>query len=104
MSTGAIAIAPAIQPINKATCCFHGVAPTSKPVFKSCKLSLEIAAILVITLVIKIANAVASKVPYSELNKPARLPNANTTREETMIPKIPIPEIGLEEVPIRPAM
>ena len=53
---------------------------------------------------IKIANAVANKVPYSELNKPARLPNANTTREETMIPKIPIPEIGLEEVPIRPAM
>ena len=24
--------------------------------------------------------------------------------KETMIPKIPIPEIGLEEVPIRPAM
>src|SRR3954467_3952733 len=44
-------IAPAMTPMMSATCCFHGVASTSWPVFKSCKLLLAIAATLKITAV-----------------------------------------------------
>src|SRR5881394_1293772 len=44
--------APAITPIIKAACCFHGVASTSCPVFRSCKLLLAIAATLKTTAVV----------------------------------------------------
>ncbi len=36
--------APKITPSTSATCCRHGVAPTSWPVFRSCRLSLEMVA------------------------------------------------------------
>ena len=60
LRTGAIATEPTTQPIRRATCCFQGVAPTNWPVFKSCKLSLEIAAIATTTEVMKRAIAVAN--------------------------------------------
>jgi len=49
LNTGAIIIAAAITPIIRAICCFHGVAPTTCPVFRSWRLSLameEIARII----------------------------------------------------------
>ena len=59
---------------------------------------------LTITLVIKIASAVANFAPSAVANILKALPKARTTREETMMPRIPIPEMGLAEVPMRPAM
>ncbi|COZ66880.1 Uncharacterised protein [Mycobacterium tuberculosis] len=41
---GAITTDPTSTPMISATCCFHGVAPTSWPVLRSCRLSLEIVA------------------------------------------------------------
>ena len=38
-STGEITAAPSTQPISSATCWRQGVAPTSQPVFRSCRLS-----------------------------------------------------------------
>ena len=43
-STGGITSEPAMTPMISATCCFQGVASTSWPVFRSCKLSFEIVA------------------------------------------------------------
>ena len=43
MTTGTTS-APKHTPITSATCCFHGVAPTSWPVLRSCRLSFEIVA------------------------------------------------------------
>ena len=39
-STGGITTDPASTPMISATCCFHGVASTSWPVLRSCRLSL----------------------------------------------------------------
>ena len=44
-STGGMTSEPKITPKTSATCCRHGVAPTSWPVFRSCRLSLEMVAI-----------------------------------------------------------
>ena len=54
--------------------------------------------------VMKIAKAVENFTPSGVDNKLLAEPIANTTREDTMIPMIPIPEIGLADVPIKPAM
>ena len=35
LSTGGITSEPKITPMTSATCCLHGVAPTSWPVFRS---------------------------------------------------------------------
>ena len=59
---------------------------------------------LTITLVIKIASAVANFAPSAVANILKALPKARTAREETMMPRIPIPEMGLAEVPMRPAI
>ena len=45
-----------------ATCCFHGVASTSWPVFRSCRLLFAIAATLKITAVVKSAKAMSALV------------------------------------------
>ena len=42
--TGGITRAPKTTPITRATCCFHGVASTSWPVLRSCRLSFAIVA------------------------------------------------------------
>ncbi len=44
LSTGGMTSEPNTTPITSATCCFHGVAPTSWPVLRSWRLSLEIVA------------------------------------------------------------
>lgn len=88
--------------LDKATCCFQGVAPTKYPVFKSCKLSFEIAAVATITLVVKIAKAIANLESIGSSNKFA--PKSKITKDETIIPISPIPEIGLEEDPTSPAI
>ena len=42
--TGGMISAPKTTPMTSATCCFHGVAPTSWPVLRSCRLSFAIVA------------------------------------------------------------
>ena len=54
--------------------------------------------------VIKIAIAVANCTPASVANKLFSEAMKYTTREEIIVAKIPIPEIGDADVPIRPAM
>ena len=46
---------PKTTPMTSATCCFQGVAPTSWPVLRSCRLSLEIVATLNTIAVVKSA-------------------------------------------------
>ena len=46
LNTGGMTIAPKTTPMINATCCFHGVESTSCPVLRSCRLSLEIDAML----------------------------------------------------------
>ena len=62
------------------------------------------AAMLTMTLVMKIARAVANFVPSAVSKTPKDVLRAKTTRDDTMMPKMPMPEIGLAEVPIKPAM
>ena len=52
----------------------------------------------------KIARAVANFVPSAVSKTPKDVLRAKTTRDDTMMPKMPMPEIGLAEVPIKPAM
>ena len=59
---------------------------------------------LTMTLVMKIAKAVANCVPCMVSKTPAEEPIPRTTRDDTMMPRMPIPEIGLADVPMRPAM
>ena len=54
--------------------------------------------------VVKIAVAVANFSPPGISKMPKEFARNKTTREETIIPMIPIPEIGLEDVPTRPAI
>ena len=55
-----ITSADTATPINSPICCLYGVAPTKKPVFKSCEVSPEIAAITQITVPIEIAIIIPS--------------------------------------------
>ena len=54
--------------------------------------------------VMKIAKAVENLIPSGVANKLFADAIVSTTKEDTMIPMIPIPEIGLAEVPIKPAI
>ena len=67
-------------------------------------LSLEMQAIARIMLVVKIATAVANRSPPAKSNIPKNLQTAIMTTEEMIIARIPMPDIGLEEVPTRPAI
>ena len=42
--TGGMISEPKTTPMTRATCCFHGVAPTSWPVLRSCRLSFAMVA------------------------------------------------------------
>ena len=59
---------------------------------------------LTMTAVMKIASAVANWVPSGVAKTPKDEPIPRTTSEETMMPKMPIPEIGLADGPMRPAI
>ena len=96
--------APTTQPMRSATCCRHGVAPTSQPVLRSCILSFEMQAMARMIEVVKMAVAVANFSPPGISKMPNEEQSAYMTREATMMPRMPMPEIGLEDVPTRPAM
>ena len=57
--------APAITPITSATCCFHGVASTSWPVFRSCRLLLAMVATANTTAVTNSAKATSACWPLA---------------------------------------
>lgn len=54
--------------------------------------------------VVKIAVAVANFSPPGRAKIPKDQQSAYMTSDATMIPRIPMPEIGLDDVPTRPAM
>src|SRR5512132_19741 len=93
--------APAMTPKIKATCCFHGVASTSCPVLRSCKLLLAIAATLKITAVVKSANAISALLASGDTYGFTPITSSNAAPITT---KMPMPDNGLFEEPINPAM
>ena len=92
--------APKTTPSTSATCCRHGVASTSWPVFKSCRLLFEIVATPNTTAVTNNAKATsdldASPLACGKIM--ARISEMPTTD------RMPTPEIGLFDAPIRPAI
>ena len=90
-----------MTPITSATCCFHGVAPTSWPVLRSCRLLFAIAATLKITAVVKSANAI-SDLPASA-DTYGFMPNTSS-KAAPMTTRMPMPDNGLLDEPIKPAM
>ncbi len=93
--------APAITPITRATCCFHGVASTSWPVFRSCRLLLAMAAAANTTAVTNSAKATSACWPLAGT---LACTLKTSSRAAPMTTRIPIPESGLLEEPISPAM
>lgn len=71
---------------------------------RSCILSLEMQAIAIIMDVVKIAVAVANFSPPGRLKIPNEEHSTYITSDATMMPRMPMPEIGLDDVPTRPAM
>ena len=67
-------------------------------------LSFEMQAMAMMMDVVKIAVAVANFSPPGRLKMPNDWQSAYMTRDATMIARMPMPEIGLELVPTRPAM
>lgn len=103
-STGEITTAPATQPISRATCWRHGVAPTSQPVFRSCRLSLEMVATASTAVVVKIASAMPSLPASGEPGRPRSAPTASSRSDTSVMAMMPTPEIGLVDEPTSPAM
>ena len=99
LSTGGMMREPKSTPMTKATCCFQGVAPTSWPVLRSWRLSLEIVAIPKTMAVVNKVKATSVAVSAGSWE-----PTTDTIRAAVMATKMPTPEIGLLEAPIRPAM
>ena len=67
-------------------------------------LSFEMQAIARMMLVVNMAVAVANFSPPGSAKTPKDEQSAYITSEETMMPRMPMPEIGLDDVPTRPAM
>ena len=82
-------------PIIKASCCFQGVAPIRKPVFKSWEVSPEFDAAMHTTPPIVIASAP---------NAGAVQPCIRKIAEVAISVAIVIPETGLAELPINPTI
>src|SRR6185295_3061329 len=82
-----------------AICWRIGEAPTSWPVFKSCKLSFEIVAHAKTIAVTKSAKATSAG-RVSGVGDTARM----IVEAHSTIDRIPTPEIGLFEAPMSPAM
>ena len=93
-------IAPNTTPRISATCCFHGVASTSWPVFRSWRLLLEMVATPKMIAVTNNAKATSALVcsPLTPGNSATRISEMPSTD------RMPTPEIGLFEAPISPAM
>ena len=67
-------------------------------------LSFEMQAMARMIDVVKIAVAVANFSPPGKSKMPNEEQSAYMTSEATMMPRMPMPEIGLDDVPTRPAM
>ena len=92
---------PAITPTTNAHCCLDGVASTNCPVLRSCRLLLAIAATVNTTAVTSRANATS---PFSW---PASICDFSPNTSSSAAPittKIPIPDSGLLDEPIKPAI
>ncbi len=85
----------AIAPMIKAICCFDGVAPTRKPVFRSCDVPPALAAATHTTP--PIVSASAEYVPPVQ-------PASRNTAQVAISVAIAMPLMGFEEVPINPVM
>src|SRR6185295_235779 len=99
LSTQGITDAPAATPTMSAICWRIGEAPTSWPVFKSCKLSFEIVAHAKTIAVTKSAKATSAG-RVSVVGDTAK----TSTDAQSTIDRMPTPEIGLLEAPISPAI
>ena len=82
-------------PTSCAYCCILGVAPTSRPVFKSCDVSPAVAA----------AQQTMLATP-SAPSTPALpdIPRMRSTSEENIRAQIVMPETGLFDEPTKPQM
>ena len=81
--------------MRSASCCFHGVAPIRKPVFRSCEVSPALAEAMQTTPPIVMASA-----PKAGAVQPFTRKIAEVAISVAMV----IPEMGLAELPIRPTM
>ena len=91
---------PKITPRTNATCCRHGVASTNWPVFRSWRLLFEIVATPNTIAVTNRANATSAleASPLTPGKSKARISEMPTTA------RMPTPEMGLLDAPIRPAI
>ncbi|CFE02976.1 Uncharacterised protein [Bordetella pertussis] len=96
--------APTTQPISSATCWRQGVAPTSQPVLRSCRLSFEMEATATTAEVVKIARAMPICSPCGVASRPSPRWMASMSSDTSTIATMPTPEIGLVDEPISPAM
>src|SRR3569833_1829134 len=92
---GTVTVAAA-TPASNATCWRHGAAPTSWPVFRSCRLLLELQATANRMLVIKSAPATMGYDPW---------PAKSSTRHKAVpvTARIPTPKKKQKEKPNKPA-
>ena len=82
-----------------AICCRRGEAPTSCPVFRSCRLSFEIVAHANTIDVTNSANATST----GRVASVGVIATASVDAQST-IDRMPTPEIGLFDAPMSPAM
>ena len=93
--------APAITPMTSATCCFQGVASTSWPVFRSCRLLLAIVATANTTAVTNSAKATSAC--WALAGRSERTPTTSSSAAP-ITARMPMPESGLFDEPMSPAM
>lgn len=93
--------APKTTPMIRATCCFHGVAPTSWPVLRSWRLSFEIVAIQ--NTIADVNSVYAISAVFSSVVEPRPCTARMATAVMTTTSR-PTPDTGEFDEPIRPAM
>src|SRR5690606_41222014 len=87
-----------------AVCCRHGVACTSQPVFRSCRLSLEIAATATTTEVQNNASAVMKRTDSGLPSRSCAWPMPMKIMDEARMAITAMTEIGLADEPTRTAI
>ena len=92
---------PNSTPMISATCCRHGVAPTSWPVFRSWRLSL---AMVATPKMIAVTNKAKATRLCDAVRSDLRAEQAARISEMPSTVRMPTPETGLFDAPIRPAM
>ncbi len=96
-STASSVAAPASEPMASITCCRQGVAPTSWPALRSCKLSPATEAALHTTAPI----STTATAPMRACSAPSI--HSSTSEANRMVQMV-MPETGLLDEPTRPAM